>query len=198
VLTLVQILFVLTLTQGCAASKARVAVDPVTESSILDGDATSVVEGCGHPPAVGIAYCRVQEGDNAGQSIFFIGPPAECDRDDACVFLKVWNSQGMLVWGGAIPKGQTRVEVAWKTLLGRDTFEVGHRGFWTWNTEVFWRDLDGKERRSVSQGDLVLRVFRRGYIPLQDVTTDAHFVWSWSEHDFRYQMTSGLRASCLR
>lgn len=178
---------------ACGASPARVRPDVNTESSVKDGDATAIIEGCGNPPIVGFTYCRVQEGDTAGQSLWFIGPPADCDQL-ACVFIKVWNNQSQLVWGGSLPKGGTRVEVPWKTLLGSETFQVSHRGFWTWNVEVHWRDLDGKERVSVSQGDLVLRVFRIGYVPLHEVGSDPSFVWSWVSGEKIFKMTSGLRA----
>lgn len=186
--------FLILCNTACAMSKGRVALDPVTPSSILDSDATGLVEGCGNQPIVGFTYCRVQEGQNANQQIWFIGPPAVCDQKEGCVFIKVWNNQGQLVWGGSIEKGKTRVPVNWNTLVSSPTFEVSHRGFWTWNMEVFWKDPDGRRRTSSAQGDIVLRVYRNGYLPLHEVSSDPAFVWSWSEGGFLYRMTSGLRA----
>lgn len=179
---------------ACAAGKGRVRPDPVTPSTVLDGDATGLVEGCGNQPIVGFTYCRVQEGDNSSQVVWFIGPPSECDQKDSCVFFKAWDNQGQLVWGGSIPKGRTRVAVSWKTLLSSPTFELGHRGFWTWNIQVFWKDPDGKERISTAQGDIVLRVYRNGYLPLHEVLDDPSYVWTWNDHNYLYRMTSGLRA----
>lgn len=197
-LVLLTIVALIVCNSACAGGKGRVKIDPVTQSTVLDGDATGMVEACGSQPIVGFTYCRVQEGDNAGQFVSFIGPPAKCNQEASCVFIKVWNNQGQLIWGGSIPKKETRVNVTWKTLLGRDQFQISDRGFWTWNTQVFWLDPDGRERESSSQGDIVLRAYRKGYLPLNDVQTDSNFVWRWIEGNFLYQMTSGLRGSIQR
>lgn len=187
------ILFCLISTPAFAFSSKRVALDTNTASSLTDGDATGLAEGCGQQPSPLGMFCRVVEGDAAAKSIFFLGPPAKCDRDN-CVFIKVWNTQGVLVFGDAIPKGQTRIEVPWKTLLGRDTFQVADRGYWTFNTTVYYIGPDGNERTSVSQGDIVMRVFRLGYVPLNTVENDPNYVWSWQDNGMIYKMTSGLRA----
>jgi hypothetical protein len=180
---------------ACAAGRKRVPIDPVTPSTVIDNDTTGLVQACGNQPIVGFTYCRVQEGDNSGQSISFLGPPAKCNQEDSCVFIKVWNQQSQLIWGGSIPKDQTSVKVPWKVLLsGRDQFQLGDRGFWTFNTQVFWLDPDGRERTSTSQGDILLRVYRKGYLPLHEVREDPNFVWEWHDGGFLYRMTSGLRA----
>jgi hypothetical protein len=179
---------------GCAMGRGRVATDPVTQSTVLDGDATSLIEGCGNQPIVGFTYCRMEEGSTSDQTLWFIGPPAKCDQKEACVYIKVWNNQGVLVWGGSIPKGNTRVGVSWTTLLSAPQFQVNNRGFFTFNTQVFWKDLDGKERVSTSQGDIILRVYRHGYLPLNEVVSDSNFVWTWTEGSYLYRMTSSLRA----
>lgn len=184
--------------QAHAFGSKRVAADPNTTSTLLDGDATGIVEGCGQQPSTLGMFCRQQEGDASNKSVWFIGPPAKCNKDEACVFIKIWNAQGQLVWGGSIPKSQTRIEVPWSTLLGRQTFELGDRGFWTFNTQVFWVDQDGKDRESLSQGDIVLRVFKKTYQPLHAVLDDPNFVWTWEDGSFQYKMTSGLRASIRR
>jgi hypothetical protein len=179
---------------ACAFGKKRtVALDPVTSSSVLDGDATGLAEIAGCPSGVGFAYCREAEGAAADRSIAFIGPPAQCDRE-ACVFVKVFDNQGRLVWGGSIPKGQTRVSVPWATLLGSPTFEFNYRGFWSFTTTVYFVGPDKRERETVSLGDIVLRVFRKGYAPLQGVADDPAFVWHWAEADRAYKATAGLRA----
>lgn len=172
----------------------RVSLDPVTQSSINDGDATGIVEGCGNQPIVGFNYCRVSEGDASDQSITFIGPPAVCNQKDSCVFVKIWNNQGQLAAGVSIPKGSTRVQIPWKTLLAAPTFEVNSRGLWSWNTQVFYLGPDGKERSSTSQGDIVLRVYKKGYVDLHASETDPAYVWSWVMGEFQYKMTASLRA----
>lgn len=182
---------------SCAANKGRVALDPVTSSTVLDGDATAIVEGCEQQPIVGFTYCRFQEGESAYKFLWFIGPPSKCDRE-ACVYIKVWNGEGNLVWGGSIPKDKTRVSVSWKTLLSAPTFDSGKRGFWTFNEQVYWKDPDGRERVSTAQGDIVVRVYRSGYLPLDKVANDPSYVWKWYDNGFFYQMTSGLRAFVKR
>ena len=179
---------------ACAMAKGRVRADLIAQQPILAGDATGLIDCGAGQPLVGFCYLRVIEGDSAGRSVWFIGPPAECSREDSCVFIKVWNNQGALVWGGSIPKGRTRVEVPWKTLLGADRFEVGHRGFWTFNHEVIWKNAEGREQVSVSQGDLLVRVYRQGYQPLDKVDADPNFVWTWIDGPWRYRVTSALRA----
>lgn len=175
------------------ARKKSVAPDPVPDA-LVSGDATGLIEGCGAQPIVGFTYCRFVEGDAADQSVSFLGPPAQCSDPAACVFLKVFNQGGQVAWGGSIPKGQTRVSVPWKTLLGSDQFQVGARGFWSWTAEVLWIDPDGHDRRSLAQGDIVLRVYHKGYTPLDKVSADPAFVWTWSEGQYVYKMTAGLRA----
>lgn len=179
---------------ACAAGRGRVALDPVTQSTAQDGDASAIIEGCGHQPIVGFTYCRVEAGSSASQMLSFIGPPSKCDQAQGCVYFKVWDGSGQVVWGGSIPKGQTRVSVAWSALLSGASFQVNHRGTWTWNETVYWRDTDGRERISKAQGDLVLRVYQSGYIPLQEVGSDPAFVWTWVDGNCVYKMTSGLRA----
>ena len=179
---------------ACAMSRCRVAVDPVTASTVNDGDATGMVQGCGNQPIVGFTYCRMQEGQSSNQMIHFIGLPSKCDQKEACVFIKVFNNQGQVAWGGSIEKGKTQVAIDWSTLVSSPTFQVGHRGFWTWNETVYWKDTDGKERISTAQGDIILHVYRAGYIPLAQVESDSAFVWSWISGNCTFKVTSGLRA----
>lgn len=177
-----------------SCSTGRVALDPVTSSTASDGDGTGIVEGCGNQPIVGFSYCRMSEGDNTSQKISFIGPPAKCNQKDACVFIKIWNNQNQLVAGPSIPKGKTRVDLSWQDLVQSPTFQVGMRGIWTWNTVVYYLGPDGKERRSVAQGDIVLRVYKKGYVDLHTIDDDPAYVWEWTEGSNSYKMTSGLRA----
>jgi hypothetical protein len=182
-----------------AFGKKRVSDDAVP-AAILSGDATGLVEGCGAQPIVGFTYCRVVEGDAADQTISFIGPPAQCSDPKACVYIKVFNQAGQIAWGDGIPKGKTRIYVAWRDLLGCApapapcSFEKGHRGTWTFNHEVHSLDQAGHDRVEISQGDIVLRVYSKGYTPLNLVEHDPNFVWEWQDGGFIYRMTAGLRA----
>lgn len=175
-----------------------VAADPVI-APIVAGDPTAIVQGCGAQPIVGFTYCRIVEGDAADQNIDFIGPPAKCNNPDgttgtACAFVKVYNQSGQLAWGGSIPKGQTRVSVPWTTLLGAPQFQQANRGFWSWLLEVHWTDPDHHDRVTVTQGEIRLAVYKSGYIPLDTVSSDPNYVWTWIDGNSTYHMTSNLRA----
>lgn len=212
---------------GC--STGRVPLDPVTSSTVGAGDATAMVQGCGNNPAVGIAYCRVSEGKSSDEMLYFIAPPADCNRS-ACAYLKVWNNQGDLVFGGPFEKGKTRLGVSWTALLSQaptvhlvqgapapvgpgtglvvqsalvtppvsHTFDRTQRGFWSWNLKVYWNDPKGLEHESQAQGDIVLRVYDKGYTPLHAVMDDPAFVWSWNDQfggsDFNFKSTASLRS----
>lgn len=175
---------------GFAMSK-RVPVDAITMSET--GDVTSIVEGCGNQPFVGGTFCRVEEGAKTSAVISLIGPPAKCDRDE-CVFFKIFDTHGQLIYGQALPKGKTRLDVSWKDIIKRDTFEMADRGTWFIRTTVFWIDIEGHEHESNSTGDIVLKVFRQAYLPLNQVENDQNFVWQWVDNNHIYKMTSSLRA----
>lgn len=172
---------------------AGVHPDAVTSSSLKDGDSTGLAEGCGQQPSPLGMFCRMVEGETASKSIWFIGPPANCDRA-ACVYIKVFSAQGQPAFGVEIPKGKTRVEVSWKQLLARDTVQLGDRGTWTFNTQIFYKDADGREHETQSQGDIVLRVYKHGYVPLHALEDDPNYAWVWTEDGFLYKVTAGLRA----
>ena len=110
------------------------------------------------------------------------------------MFIKVFDQRGQIAWGGQILKGQTRVSIPWKSLLGSDQFQLLQRGAWTFVTEVHWLDNDNHDRVSRAQGEIVLRVYKKGYLPLDRVSADPNYVWSWSDSGFNYKMTSSLRA----
>ena len=184
--------------------KRSVPVDSVTAvlpsgDASTSGDLTGIVEGCGNQPIVGYTYCRMVEGDAADQSISFIGPPADCNGADgkpadSCVYIQVLNQAGQGPIGVSIPKGQTRVSIPWKTLLGTDKFEIEHRGYWPFVIEVHWRDKDGHDRISRARGEIRLQVYKAGYTPLDKVSGDPNFAWIWVDAGHIYKMTSGLRA----
>lgn len=191
---------------GCA--RGRVTPDLVSESSAMDNDATVVIQGCGNQPIVGFTYCRVAEGDSTDDKIYFLGPPSRCQRE-ACVFMKVYDNQGTQVWGGSVPRGKTQIGVSWRELLSQSQglentqtsqayFDLSHRGFWSVNQLVYWRDKDGNERQSQAQGDIVLRIYKQSYTPLQEIADDPNFVWkyfmSYQKKDYLIKTTSSLRS----
>lgn len=173
------------------AMSKRVPVDSIKMADT--GDVTSIVEGCGNQPFVGGTFCRVEEGATTTGIISLIGPPAKCNLDE-CVFFKIFDTHGQLIFGKSLAKGKTRLDVQWKELIKRDTFEMADRGTWFIRTTVFWTDIDGNDQESNSTGDIVLKVFRKGYMPLNQVENDPNFVWEWVDNNQIYKMTSSLRA----
>lgn len=182
-------------------SRAPAVTVEDAQSAILSGDATGIVEGCAHA-GVGFAYCRFPEGPVDAQALSFVGPPADCVREDACVFVQIRDAQGRIAWGGQIDKGKTRVLVPWRKILGCQEgpaapceFHQGQRGVWSFVHEVHWKDAEGRDRRSTSLGDLMLRIYKRdGYAPLDTVEADPAFTWNWTDGGRIYRMTTGLRA----
>ena len=167
-------------------------IDPMQPT--VSFDTTAIIEACGNQPIVGFTYCRVGEGESTSDALNFIGPPVECNQRDSCIFIKVWNAQGKLAWSGSILKGQTKVAISWKTLVSSPSFEIQQRGFWTWNLEVHYFDEKKRERISKTNGDIVLRIYRRDYLPLVSDGADPAIIWTWSDGDCHYKLTSSLRA----
>ena len=87
------------------------------------------------------------------------------------------------------------MEIPWKKLLNREHFTVGDRGFWPFTYEIKWVDQDGKPRRTMAEGEIRLRVLRKEYIPLTNVSEDPAFVWKWKERGQVVKMTTGARVS---
>lgn len=178
---------------GASNCSSTVKVDH-SLSAILADDATALLEGCGQQLNSGILYCRVKEGEVGDASIAMVGPASACEGDGPCVFYKIFSTDGEPALGGSIPRGQTRAKILWKDLLKRDNFFVGDRGFWTVNHEVHWIDPDGRARVSFSQGEILLRVYKKEYLSLHDIENDPNFAWEWSEDGVPVKLTSGLRA----
>lgn len=177
-----------------ATNCAHQAVQADSGVSALDGgDFTSLMEGCGQQLNSGILYCRMREGDDTDREISVIGPPATCAGDGPCVFFKLFDTSGEPAYGGSIPRGKTRATIPWKLLTKKGAFDLGDRGFWTVNHEVHWTGADGFEHKSYSQGEILLRVYRKAYVPLLSVSDDPNFAWHWTENGVQVKMTSGLR-----
>lgn len=156
-------------------------------------DVTSFIEGCGSQPVSGYTYCRVTEGDAAGQKLYLKVPPSACDQEQ-CVFWRIFYPSGEPALGGAVKRGETTVEINWKDLIKKDKFELGDRGYWGVLVEVHYVNMDGNPRKSLVEGEIRLRVLKRGYLSLKDIREDPNFVWSWTEKEKIYKMTTGSRA----
>lgn len=162
--------------------------------ALAAGDNTALVEGCGNQLVSGYTYCRKREGDVGDDSLYFVGPASNCLGTGSCVSFKLYFPDGSQpAYGGSIPRGQTRVGVPWKSILGKNTFQVGDRGFWPFVMWVKYIQPDGKEYQTVSQGEIRMLVVRKEYISLSNVMDDPNFVWSWSENGVPVKMTAGSR-----
>ena len=171
-------------------------------AAVDGGDYTALIEGCGNQLVPGYTYCRKMEGQPATDSLVFVAPAVGCLEKDPetgaetgpCVTFMIYFPDGSKpAYGGAIPRGQTRVSVPWSTILSRNTFELGDRGFWPYTYSIRYIGQDGRERTAVSQGEIRMRVMKKDYIPLDNVQEDANFVWKWQDNGVPVRMTTGAR-----
>jgi hypothetical protein len=157
------------------------------------GDVTVIIEGCGHQPIVGYTYCRKQEGSAVENVFWLYAPPVTCETHP-CVFWKIFLPTGELALGGNFEQNQTKIQVSWADLLKTDKFDLGHRGFYPVVMTVKWIDNDKRERQTVVDGEIRLRVFKRGYIPLNNASADPNFAIEWVQDGRPMKVTTGGRA----
>jgi len=175
-------------------AKCKDGVKEDTQMSALEaGDYTALIEGCGNQPVPGYTYCRKIEGNATGELLFFLAPPSIVCPENICAEIKVYNPSGEVAWGGIIPKGQPSISVEWKQLTKKDTFDVGDRGFWGYMYTYYYVGEDGNTHQTVTQGEIRLRVIRKAYISLQEVSEDSNFVWKWKHKGHDIKMTTGGR-----
>jgi len=168
-----------------------------TAMSAFDGkDVTVPIEGCGNQPIIGFTYCRKSEGQVANDYISILGPKTNCERDEGCVYFKIFYPNGDVpAWGAWIPKDKMRAKVFWKDLLKSDVFTVGHRGYWPIKYWVYWQHPDGHEMVSETDGEIVVRVISKKYTPLHENPEDPNFAFTGvDEKGVLLRMTTGLRA----
>lgn len=171
---------------------ARLPVD--SAMSAIDGlDKTALVEACGNQLVPGYTYCRKTEGTTTDEFINFIAPPAQC-KQYPCVILKVFfpdNSQETYAY--EFRKGEIVHKVAWKEILDRDIFSIDDRGFWPFMYKIKWVDQDGRERTSITEGEIRLRVLKKRYEALNDAQDNENFVWKYKYKNVQIKMTSSGR-----
>lgn len=155
-------------------------------------DYTGLVEGCGLQLNDGFIVCRKTEGDATGEKLVFVAPPAKCQAE-SCVSFKVFDQRGAVVYGDVFPKGKTRIEVPWEKLLNGASFQLNARGFWGFVYAITFTGVDGIDRTVQTEGEIYLRVLRKDYTPLHDVSNDANFVWNWVERGVQVRMTTAGR-----
>lgn len=181
----------------CAAScKTNLKPDPW--SALAANDYTGLIEspGCGFRVESGFAVCRKEEETSTAENLYFIAPPAVCDDPKSCVSVSIFFPDGSPSIGFTFPKGKTRLPVAWSQLLKRDTFEVADRGFWGFVYYIKYRDLQGNPRETRTQGEIYLRVTKKGYVSFENVTSSNYYVWNFLSNGKSGQhisMTTGGR-----
>jgi hypothetical protein len=166
------------------------------------GDFTALIEGCGGQPIPGYTYCRVMEGDSANVALTFIFPPTQCKpwkRSDGsvenrCAFWKVFFPGTQLpALGDGVAPGVTAVTVQWSDIIKDSQFRQGYAAYWPILFEIHFTDKDGRDRVSFADGELRLRVLKKGYISLQSIKDDPAFAWVWSMGRHVFKMTTGAR-----
>jgi len=174
---------------GCAHHE--VEEDP-SLSPILANDTTLVIEGCGNQPVIGYTYCRKSDGSSALDTLVLHIPPVKCQKND-CVYVKILMPDGSPAVGLSAKEGQSRLEVSWKTLLGRDVFKAGDRGFWIVLVEIHYIDRRGLLKKTLVEGEIRLRVYPNNYLPLNNIKDDPNFVWQWRQNNRLFKMTTNGR-----
>ena len=145
---------------GCAllpVSGPDIPLDNIIPSIIAE-DPTAVIEGCGHQPISGYTFCRKTEGQKSTDVLIFITPPIICAKKP-CIFIKVYSPQSDMVLSFNVLEGQTRSEVSWKQLIGKEHFSLQDRGFWSFIYHMTFTDSEGFERTLSMEGEIRLRIF---------------------------------------
>lgn len=176
-----------------ASCKYAVNIDSSPVFAMDANDATAIIEGCGSQPIVGYTYCKVREGDPTTGTIKIKVPLAACERQ-SCANVKVFFPDGSPTLGLELPRGETEIEISWKDIVKKDTFEKDARGFWPVLVEWFWVDANGFENRTIVEGEIRMRVLSREYIPLHEIRDAVQFGWRWYDNDGVYRMSTAGRA----
>ena len=195
ILILLAVIFFMASMESCKSGgykKDQAMADIGARDTAQVGDTSVPIEGCGNQPIVGYTYCRITANAVMPGSITVSVPPAQC-REDNCVQWKLYRPDGQEHLGGLVPKGQTKVTIPWRQILGRESVTTGDRGFWPIKVWVRWVDEDGRDRESSAEGEVRLRVIQNNYQPLNNVSGDRNFVWIWNEGNTFYRMTTALR-----
>lgn len=150
-------------------------------STIEAGDKTALIQGCGNQLIAGYTYCRKLEGDNTNEKISFVIPSLKCEsKDDECASLTIFFPDGTPSYGYIFKKGETVHRVNWSELTKKSSFDVEDRGFWPYIYRMKFIADDGRERETVTEGEIRLRVLRKSYISLSNIKEDINFVWKFN------------------
>ena len=161
-------------------------------AAVEAGDFTALIEGCGNQLVPGYTYCRKQEGTaTADQKITLVAPATE--KKKVAATYKIFFPDGSPSLGGSFNPNSTRVDISWKDLTRRATFEVNDRGFWGVLIEVNYVDNEGNSQRILVEGEIRMRVLKANYVPLNDVQDDPSYSWKWKHNSLNVAMTTAGR-----
>lgn len=192
------LLFIMLCLIACSScNDAFTSQDKETISAIEAGDVTALVQGCGNQLVSGYTYCRKMEGENTSEVVAFVIPSSRCG-EDSCAEVKIFYPDGSPTYGYQFRKGETIHRVKWSDLTKKNHFDVDDRGFWPYTYRIKWLDFEGKQRETITEGEIRLRVLRQGYIPLHEVQGDSNFVWNFKFDNTQVRMTTGGRTYVSR
>lgn len=190
-------IFAMIISMGASRCAPNVLLDP-SISSAEANDLTALADasdlkGCGTQLQAGLLYCRLAERTPATSKITFVGPISNCDREAACVYVKIFFPDTNPTLELKIPKDQTEVSVAWSELIKQDTFTKGQAGFWGFQRTVFYKNADGNEGKTVDEGLVYLRVLPNSYEPLHESKENPFFSFSGNHRGVIWKMTTAGR-----
>jgi hypothetical protein len=133
------------------------------------------------------------EGQSALDGLVFITPPVKCVKND-CGYVKIFSPAADQIISFKVARGLTRTIIAWNLLIGREQFALQDRGFWPFTYQMTFTDSDGFERTLVMEGEIRLRVYKKGYLPLHNSQDDAQFAWEFLDGGRKIKITSGGRS----
>lgn len=187
------LLFIFILAVACGT----VVEDNLNAFEAQDPTVALKVDGCGHQWIPGYAMCKVKAGSVANRRLYIANIKANCD-EDACVSYKIYHPNGDVAFGGTIPNNEPYASIPWVSLIKKDHFQKGDRGFWGVIIEVKWKDAEDRERTAIGEGEIRLRVYDEKYIPLEESENDPRFVFSQKIDGQTIKYTTGLRTYISR
>ena len=108
--------------------------------------------------------------------------------------IKLFFPNGDAAIGKSIPKNKTRKSVTWKEIFKKDSFQLSDRGYWPYSYKIYWKDRDGNERVTKSEGEIRLRVVSSKYVPLHESPENENFTWLHTTRNGEVvRMTTGGR-----
>lgn len=182
--------------QGCSSSPTSPTWEDPSPFAFEAGDMTAPLEvtgpGCSSTAAVGYGYCRKRAGEAAQDVIVLHAPIVECTLEP-CRVVRIFYPTGEPALERVFAPGKSRLEVAWRELLGSETFEVDQVGYWPVILSWRYRGPDNLEHKARADGEIRLRVYRGTYVPLVGPSSP-EVSWRWESDGRHLELTTAGRA----